>query len=430
MLDAVKRVTGTVPYAVGLKLPDMLIGKVFRSPVPHARITHLDTRAAEQLPGVVAVVTASDFQDKDNLSLHYGSTIQDQPVVAGDRLRYIGEPVALVAAETEQIAEAVLNLIELDYEELPAVFDAEKAMRPDAPDLHDASPNNIFAHSKIRHGDIEAGFAGADEIIEEVYTSPMAQPAALEPQVAAAQWVNGQLTVWTGSQSPYTVRRVLAAIFGLDPEVVRIIVPPSGGGFGATGNVRTQPLAAALAWKAGGRPVKLILEREEEFVTVTKHAAKTIIKTGVKRDGTFSARQVTVYWNGGAYASSSAHLVAAGMLRAVGPYRLPAVQVDSYGIYTNLPQAAAYRGAMSSQGTWAHESHMHTIAHRLGMEPLKLWRKNLLRSGEKFATGETLSDVHFVECLDATIKGLAWDKPVRCTWLVKTVLCDRIQDFL
>lgn len=407
MLDAVERVTGSIAYGAGMKLPDMLIGKVFRSPVPHARITRLDVSAARQLPGVAAVVTAADIEHA-GLTLHYGSSIKDQPLVAGDRIRYIGEPVALVAAESAQIAEEALNLIELEYEELPPVFDAEAAMQPGAPLLHDDYSNNLFSHAKIRHGDIEAGFAAADEIIEEVFTSPVAQPAALEPQMAAARWINGKLTVWTGSQSPFTVQRVLADIFGLEPDSVRIIVPPIGGAFGAKGNVRTQPLAAALAWQTGGRPVKLVLKRDEEFVTVTKHAAKIIMKTGVKRDGTLTARQVTIYWNGGAYASSSAHLVPAGMLRAIGPYRLPAVWVDSYGIYTNLPQAAAYRGAMSSQGAWAHESHMRTIAHRLGLEPLALWRKNLLRSGETFATGETLHDVHFVECLDAAVKGLGW----------------------
>jgi CO/xanthine dehydrogenase Mo-binding subunit len=406
MLDAVERVTGNVPYAASLTLPGMLVGRVFRSPVPHAHNIKLDTSAAEALPGVVTVFTAADFKDKPSLNLHYGSSVVDQPIVADDRIRYVGEPLALIAAENARIAEAALDLIELDYEELPAVTDVEEAMQPEAPTLHPGVANNIFKLAKIRHGDPEAGFAAADEIIEEVYTSPLAQPTHLEPQVCAAQWLDGQLTLWTGAQSPFTVRKVLAAIFDLDPEDVRVIVPSIGGGFGAKGNVRIQPLAAALAWKAGGRPVKLALRRDEEFVTVTKHAAKIMIKTGVKRDGAFTARQVTIYWNGGAYVSSSAHLVPAGMLRSIGPYRLPAVKVDSYGVYTNLPQAAAYRGAMSSQGTWAHESHLDTIAHRLGLDPVALRRKNLLRSGEQFATGETLHDIHFVECLNAALAGL------------------------
>lgn len=412
MLDSVARVTGAVPYAAKLKLPDMLIAKVFRSPVPHAKITKLDVSAAESLPGVAAVVTAADFTGEGSPNLEFGSSIQDQPIVAGSRIRYIGEPVALIAAETAKIAENALELIEFEYEELPAVFDAEEALQSGAPVLHDAYPDNLLVHSKIRHGDIEAGFAAADEIIEETFTSPVAQQVMLEPHVAAAQWQDGKLTVWTATQSPFTIRKVLGAIFGLDLEDIRVIAPPLGGGFGAKGNVRTQPMAAALAWKLGGRPVKLVNSRAEEFFTVTKHAAKIIIKSGVKRDGTFTARKVTIYWNAGAYASSSVHLVPAGTLRAIGPYRIPAVQVDSYGIYTNLPTAAAYRGAMSSQGVFAHESHMDTIGLRLGLDPLDFRTKNLLRIGDKFATGETLHDIYFEETLQSVANGLGWDKAI------------------
>lgn len=413
MLDSVARVTGTVPYPSNLKLPDMLVGKIFRSRVPHAHVMKLDVSAAERLPGVVAIVTAADFAGDDKPNLHFGSPIQDQPIVAGDRIRYIGEPLALIAAESAAVADQAMDLIELEYEELSAVFDAEQAMLPGAPILHEASPDNIVRHSKLRRGDIDAGFAAADEIVEEVFSSPMAQQASLETHVAAARWKEGKLTVWTGSQSPYTVRRVLGAIFDLDLENVRVIVPPLGGGFGGKGNVRIQPMAAALAWKVGNRPVKLVMTRAEEFVTVTKHAAKIMIKSGVKFDGTFTAREVSIYWNGGAYASSSAHLVPAGMLRAIGPYRIPAVHVDSYGIYTNLPIAAAYRGAMSSQGVFAHESHMDTIAHLLGIDPLELRTKNLLRTDDLFATGERLHDIHFVECLEAAAYGLGWHEPLQ-----------------
>ena len=411
MLDSVARVTGTVPYAANLKLPDMLIGKVFRSPVPHARVTNLDISGAKQIPGVVAIVTAADFAEDGKPELMFGSSINDQSTVAGDRIRYIGEPVAVIAAETAAIAEHALELIELEYKEIPTVFDAEAAIQTGAPVIHVAHPNNCFVHSKLRRGDIDAGFAAADEIIEEEFYSPVAQPTSLEPQVAVAQWRDDKLTIWTSSQSPYTVREVLSNIFGLDLKDVRVIVPPLGGGFGGKGNVRTQPMAAALAWKVGGRPVKLVSTRAEEFVTVTKHAAKIIMKSGVKHDGTFTARQVTAHWNSGAFASSSAHLVPAGMLRAIGPYRIPTVKADSYGIYTNLPPAAAYRGAMSSQGTFAYESHMDTIAHRLGLDPLEFRMQNLLRSGDRFATGEMLQDIHFVECLQSTADGLGWDKP-------------------
>ena len=410
MLDSVARVTGAVPYAINLKLPDMLFAKVLRSPFPHARIVKLDASAAEQLPGVVAIVTAADF-DSGKPELVYGFQIKDQPIVARAQVRYVGEPVALVAAETAEIAEAALALIDVKYEELPAVYDALAAVQPDAPVLHEAYADNCFVHAKLRHGDVEAGFADADEIIEETFTSPVAQQTSLEPHVALAQWSDGRLTVWTAAQAPFGVRRVLAGIFGLAPETVRVIVPPLGGGYGGKGHVRIEPLVAALAWKVNGRPVKLALTRAEEFVTVTKHAARITIKSGVKRDGTFTARQVTIHWNGGAYADASPGLVPAGMARSVGPYRIPMVRVDSYGVYTNLPPAAAYRGAMSSQTTWAYESHMDAIAHRLSLDPLEFRLKTLLRSGESFATGETLHAVYFAECLQAAASGLGWSEP-------------------
>jgi CO/xanthine dehydrogenase Mo-binding subunit len=234
----------------------------------------------------------------------------------------------------------------------------------------------------------------------------VAQQASLEPHVSAAQWDGEHLTIWTASQAPFMVRKALSEIFGIPPEAVRVIVPPLGGGYGGKGHIRIEPLVAAMARKTNGRPVKFILSRAEEFATVTKHAASITLKTGVKRDGTFAARQVTIYWNGGAYADASPGLVSAGMVRSLGPYRILAVHVDSYGIYTNLPPAGAYRGAMSSQTTWAYESQMDIIARKMGWDPLEFRMKNLLVSGEHFATGEELHDVHFVECLNAAAKGL------------------------
>lgn len=412
MLDAVARITGTVPFAVNLQLPGMLVARVLRSPHAHARLVHLDASAAEQLPGVVAVLTAADLGQPKGPAYLSGVMMKDQPVLARDRVRFVGEPVALVAAETAEIAEDAVNLIAVEYEELPAVYDPLAARQPGAPRLHDAFVDNCFRHAKLRHGDLEAGFAAADEIVEETFTSPVAHHAYLEPHVSAAQWADGQLTVWSATQAPHRVREVLAELFGLEPDDVRIIVPPLGGGYGGKGHIRLESLVAALAWKVGDRPVKLTLTRAEEFVTVTKHAATMTIKSGVKKDGTFTARQVTIHWNGGAYADASPSLVRSGMVRAAGPYRIPNVWVDSYGIYTNLPPAGAFRGAMSSQATWAYESHMDTIAHRLGLDPLEFRLKNLLVSGDHFATGEIMHDIHFVECLQACAGKLGWEKPL------------------
>ncbi len=408
MRDADARVTGEVPYAANLQLPGMLVAKVLRSPTPHAKITRLDTRAAESLPGVAAVLTAADFNAPGAPKLLYGFRVRDQPVLAHGRVRFAGEPVAAVAATDLETAEAALELIEVEYEDLPAVFDASEAFQAGAPVLHEAYPDNLLLHAKLRHGDLEAGFQEADGILEETFTSPVAQQASLEPHVSVARLDGGRLTVWSSTQTPHLVRKTLAEMFDLPPERVRVVAPPLGGGYGGKGHIRIEPLAAALAWKVPGRPVKLALTRAEEFVTVTKHAAAITIKTGYKADGSLTARQLTLHWGVGAYADASPALVAAGMIRSIGPYRIPAVRVDSYGIYTNLPPAGAFRGAMSSQCTWAYESHMDSLAHRLNADPLELRLKNLLRSGDEFATGETLHDVHFVECLEAAASGLGW----------------------
>ena len=408
MLDSVARVTGAVDYMINLRLPNMLFGKIVRSQSPHAKLLKVDITTALQVPGVVAILTGEDL----GANAFYGVAIKDQGVVAADRVRYVGEPIAAIAAENLAAAEEAALLIDIEYDELPAVFDAKEAIQAGAPALHEKFPNNIFKHAKLRHGDMDAAFAEADEIFEDTFTSPVAQQASLEPHVSAAQWDSERLTIWTASQAPFMVRKTLSEIFGIAPEAVRVIVPPLGGGYGGKGHIRIEPLVAAMARKTNGRPVKFVLSRAEEFVTVTKHAASITLKTGVKRDGTFTARQVAIYWNGGAYADASPLLVPAGMVRSVGPYRIPAVHVDSYGIYTNLPPAGAYRGAMSSQTTWAYESQMDIIARRMGWDPLEFRMKNLFVSGEHFATGEELHDVHFVECLDASAKGLGAPSPL------------------
>jgi len=407
MLDSVARVTGTVEYMVNLRLPDMLVGKIVRSQAPHAKLLNVDVSNALNVPGVVAILTGKDLGP----NAFYGAMMKDQGVVAVDRVRFVGEPVAAIAAESLDAAEEAALLLDIEYEELPAVFDAQEAIEPGAPILHEKFPNNIFKHAKLRHGDLEAAFAEADEIFEYTFTSPVAQQTSLEPHVAAAQWDGDRLTVWTATQAPFMVRKTLSELFEIPPDAVRVIVPSVGGAYGGKGHIRIEPVVAAMARKTNGRPVKFVLSRAEEFVTVTKHAASITLKTGVKRDGTFTARQVTIYWNGGAYADASPGLVPAGMVRSVGPYRVPVVHVDSYGIYTNLPPAGAYRGAMSSQTTWAYESQMDIIARRMGWDPLDFRLKNLLRSGDHFATGEELHDVHFVECLEEAVKWLSSPSP-------------------
>lgn len=401
MLDSVARVTGATEYLVNLRLPDMLVGKIVRSTVPHARLVRVDASKAARVPGVVAILTGADLEKKP-----FGLAVKDQYVLAVERVRYVGEPVAAIAAENADAAEEAAALVEVEYEELPAVYDAMEAIQPGAPVLHEQFPKNIYRHAKMRHGDIDAGFAQADEIFEDTFTSPAAQHVSLEPHGAVAQWNADRLTLWTGVQAPFGLARMLGELFGTGPQSVRVIVPTLGGGYGGKGSTGPAPIAAALARHTDGRPVKLVLSRAEEFVTVIKHAATVKIKTGVKRDGTFVARQVSVYWRGGAYGDASANLVGAGMLRSIGPYRIPVVWVDSYGVYANVPPAGSFRGAMTSQGVWAYESQMDMIARRMGWDPLEFRMKNLVQDGDEWATGEKMHDVHFVECLQAVSEAI------------------------
>lgn len=404
MLDAHARVTGSVEYLVNLRLPDMLTARVVRSTVPHGRLLPIDAAEARRIPGVAAVVTAENLPTRKL----YGVQIADQPVIALDRVRFAGEPVALIAAEDHDACEEAAYALVPEIEELPAVFDALEAVHPGAPTLHERFPNNIFKHTRLVHGDVESAFSGCDAVFEDTFTSPVAQQASLEPHVAAAQWQGDRLTVWTAAQAPFNVRAVLAHLFDLPEDHIRIIVHPLGGGYGGKGHVRIEPMVAALARLTGDRPVKLVLSREEEFVTVTKHAASITLKTGVRSDGSLVARRITAHWNSGAYADAGALLIQGGMLRSVGPYRFEAVEADSYGIYTNLPPAAAFRGAMSSQATWAYESQMDMIARRIGRDPFEFRMQNLLEEGDHFATGEVMHDVHFKACLEEAAAQIGW----------------------
>lgn len=412
LLDARRRVDGSLPFVLNLRLPGMLHAKVLRSPYPHARIMRLDPSAAAQMPGVVAVLTGRELAEAPGISHLYGLRQKDQPVLAVDKVRFVGEPVVAVAAETADQAEAALAAIEVEYDPLPAVDGELEACAPGAPLVHDGVAGNMGTHYKLRHGDVEAAFARCDVVLEETYTSPAAQHVTLEPHVTLAQFEAGGLTVHSTSQAPYAVRSALAGIFGLAPERVSVKVGPLGGGYGGKGHLRLEPLVAALAWKTGGRPVRLEATRAEEFVIVTKHPATVRLKTGARRDGTLVAREVDVWWNIGAYMDASHMLTRGGLLRAVGPYRFEAVRGDSYGVYTNRPPAAAFRGAMASQGAWAYESHMDSLAHRLGLDPLALRHKNLLRLDDRWVTGEAMHDAHYAELLDEAVRLLDWQRPL------------------
>jgi CO/xanthine dehydrogenase Mo-binding subunit len=423
MIDAEERVTGRINYALNVERPGMLHGKILRSLFPHARLKHIDASVAERLPGVAAVLTRDDFAEASGYSAKYGRIFRDQSVVALDKVRFIGDPVAAVAGFTNEIAEEALSLIRVDYEELPAIFDEEAALQPEAPLVHDPRPaqqaifshliqdlpggTNLCSHFKLRHGDIEAGFRQADFIFEDVFRSPPAQHVPLEPHVTVAEILQDKLTLWTSTQMPHAVRSQMAELLHLPLSQVRVIVETLGGGFGSKGSLRLEPIAAFLARKAK-RPVKIVLSREEEFVTVCKHPATIGLKTGVNKDGCLIARQVTAHFNTGAYSDVGPVVARNGGSAMSGPYKIPHVHIDSYAVWTNLVPAGALRGFGVPQAVWAYESQMDMIAERLGIDPIEMRRKNLLRDGDSFATGEKMAHMQFDELLNKAAADLQW----------------------
>ncbi len=423
--DAEQKVTGQIPYALNVSLPGMAYARCVRSPYAHARIVSIDTSRAEALPGVVHVLTRDDLAD-ERLFPYYGAAIKDQPIVAIDKARHVGDVVAAVVADDPETAARAVELVEVEYEELPAVFDPVEALAPGAPLVHDrisayeAPPNpiirpvdgtNLMNHMRVRHGDVAQGFAESDLVYEDVFSSPALHHCALEPHVTVARWEDGHLTVWSSTQMPYFVRQQLAEVFKVPPEQVRVLVYTLGGGYGSKTYCRMEPLTAVLAWKTG-RPVKLTLARAEEFVTTTKHEARVRIKTGLKRDGTIVAREVEIHYNGGAYADRSGTIARSGAIGSAGPYRIPHVKVDAYAVYTNRPNAVPFRGLAVSQVAWAYESHTDELARRLGMDPLEFRKKNLLHDHDHFATGEELEDIHFTELLEDAARAIGYDQPL------------------
>jgi CO/xanthine dehydrogenase Mo-binding subunit len=431
MVDARERVTGRIAYTIDIELPGMAVAKLLRSTSAHARIARIDTSRARAVPGVYAVLTGADLLERTDINPFFGPVFRDRPVLAIGKVRHVGEPVAAVAAVDADVAQEALDLIDVDYEELPAVFDVADALAPGAQLVHAEPPKtgptfadiilhtdagtNVCNRFKLRKGDIERGFAEADEIFEDTFNSPALQQVPLETHCAVAQIENGKLTVWATSQIPHMLRSNLAEVFKLPLSHVRVVVPTLGGAYGAKCYPCIEPIAGVLALVAR-RPVKLHLTREEEFVTVTKHAGRITLRTGVRRDGKIVARKSSCLFNAGAYADISPRLIKNGGYGTAGPYDIANVWVDSVAVYTNLPSAGAFRGYGINQAAWAYESQMEVIATRLGIDPFELRMRNLLTKGQTFATGEPLEDCKFQDLLTMAATGIGWragEKPVR-----------------
>ncbi|MBO0828457.1 MAG: xanthine dehydrogenase family protein molybdopterin-binding subunit [Streptosporangiales bacterium] len=407
--DAWDRVIGRFGFAVDRRIEGSAHAFAVRSSVPHGTITAIDSNEAKTVPGVLAVITGPDVRVDPSVATTHGETRQDQPVLAFDKVRYVGEPVALVVAETRTAAEDAAALVDVEIAELDLVVDHELAGQPGAPVLHEAWPDNECGTWTLRHGDAEAAMARAEVVHRATYRSPAANHAPMEPHVATAAWLpDGRLEVWTSTQAPYPVRRRLAEIFGLAEDRVRVCVDPLGGGFGSKLDLRLEALVA-LGSRAVRRPVRMELRRDEVFVTSAKHAATVTITTGADRDGTLRARIVDIVYNGGAYALSTPRSTRTGMIRSPGPYAIPDVLCRVVGRYTNTVPAGPFRGAMTGQVCWAHESATDELAALLGMDPLELRMRNVLRDGDLFATGEAMHGMRYRELVDAAAKGVDWD---------------------
>ena len=421
--DGAEKVTGQAIYTVDVKLPGMAHGKILRSPYAHARLIRVDAAKAEKLPGVFAVITRED-QRRLNM---FGAAYKDQTIVAVDKVRYAGDPVAAVAAVNEATAEEALALIEVDYEELPAVTGLDEALAPGAPLVHDVSVSggelmgqryeapkefsgtNLCYRFSYAKGDVDEGFKKSAHIFEHTFTFPRVQHFSMEPHATVADVERDRMTLWAGTQEPFTLREHLAEIFHMPLNKIRVIVPYLGGGYGGKLAVKTEPLAAALSWKAR-RPVRLAHTIEESFRTVTRHPARVRIKTGVSKDGKLVARQCLIHMETGAYADAGPRVTQKAGYRCFGPYRLPHMKADAYTVYTNTVPAGAYRGFGTLQVTWAYESQMDIIAAELGLDPLEFRLKNLLKKGEVYTPGDTPVDCDLRAGLVRAAKAIGWNE--------------------
>ena len=424
-LEARRKVTGRVEYVHHAEVPGMLNAKVFRSTMAHGRILSIDVEAARAAPGVFAVLTGEEIR-KLVPEPYYGPAFHDQPVLAIDKVHYVGEPVAVVLAEDAFLAADAMELISAEYEELPAVFDEVEAVNspaivhdvlkpastfPDLKHLHGRKNTNVALDYRMRLGDAEADFVRADCVFEHVFKTQTVMHTPLEPMVSLAIPADDRLTIRTASQSPSFVRMEIARMLGWPENRVRVQVPYLGGGFGAKLYIKLEALVACAALITR-RPVKLSLTMEEQFYTITKHATTFKIRSAVTRDGQITGRTCEIFWNGGAFADIGPRVSQKSGFTGTGPYSIANVAIDSFQIYTNLPPAGALRGFGIPQVVWAYESQADLIARELNIDPLEFRRKNILRDSAPQATGTRTTDAAIEEVLERTAAAIDWEKPL------------------
>lgn len=404
-VDGVEKVTGAAKFTGDLAIAGMLEAKVLRSSLPHAVIESIDITKALSVPGVVAILTRDDLTDIDP---YYGNCLRDRAVVAIDKVRFVGEPIAVVAAESGLEAEQALSLIDVRYRELPCVPDIDAALAEGAPLLHEQQSGagefhevagvgesfgaNICHRERFVKGDPDKAFAGAEEIVEETFSFPMIYQYAMEPHSAIARVSAGVVTLWSSSAHPFLVRAEIAHMFGLPHAKVEVNVPFVGGAYGSKSYFKIEPLAVAIARKTGGRAVRIAQSVEEAMLTTRRHSARIRIKTGITRDGTLVARAAEVLMDTGAYADNGPRVAKRAISRMIGPYKLAHCKVDVLAVYTNTVPAGSMRSIGGPQTIWALESHMDSIAARLQMDPLEYRRLQLLDRGQVLKPGATPMD--------------------------------------
>lgn len=422
-VDGVEKVTGTAKFTGDLVFPDLLEAKVLRSPLPHGQIISIETSRAESAPGVAAVLTRGDLKDIDPF---YGNCLRDRAVVAIDHVRFIGEPVAVVAAESALAAAEALALIDVQYRELPVVADIDAALAEGAPRLHEIQAGsgefhdvagvgesfggNICHRERFIKGNPEQAFSAAEEIVAETYEFPMIYQYAMEPHSAVARVTPDSVTLWSSSAHPFLVRSELAHMFGYRHAQVEVIVPFVGGAYGSKSYFKIEPLAVAIARKCAGRPVRVVQSVTESMLTTRRHSARVHIKTGIKRDGTLVAREAQVFMDTGAYADNGPRVAKRVISRMIGPYQLEHCKVDVLALYTNTVPAGSMRSIGGPQTIWALESHMDSIAARCALDPLEYRLKHLLKRGETLKPGSTPIDADLGQGTKATVASLDWSK--------------------
>ncbi len=424
--DGREKLSGQAQYIGDIEVTGMLHGKVLRSPVAHARIQSINTSAALEMDGVVTVLTGADLTD---IEPYYGHAIKDRPIIAIDRARFAGEPVAAVAAVDEATAEAALRAIEVEYEELPVLGTIDEALAPDAPELHTRRPKiglfhglgelgekrgNVCYEHTIAAGDLERVRAEAEITVEGSYTFPAVYQYAMETHGAIAHYHGDSITLWANCQHPFLVRAEIADLFGLEVGSVRIIVPFLGGGFGSKSYTKMEPLTVALARKAG-RPVRITNRVDESMVTTRRHGMRCFMRTLARADGTLLGREVHFWLDTGAYADNGPRVTATAADSAAGPYRFQAAEVEGYCVYCNTPPAGSYRAFGATHLQWIGESQVDEVARRAGVDPVELRRRCLCVPGETVrpdGTGKPL-DADLVGDVEQAAAAVGWEEPRR-----------------